>query len=124
MNKSVNHVNTMFSAIEQGDMDTFKACFTPDGVVWHNSDEIEQAIDDVCTGLAQLHAASTKLTYEDQRIVRADNLYFVQHVLTAPLKSGGMMRLPAMMRIETNGEGLITRLDEYFDSRATDCLMP
>lgn len=121
---ATDHVAAMFAAIQQGDMDALKACFTPGGVVWHNDDELEVGIDEVCANLGQLCAASGGITYEDQRTVRAGNLCFVQHVLTAQLHSGDSLRVPALMRVETDSEGLVARIDEYYDSRTTDCLKP
>ena len=117
------NITRMFAAIENGDMDTFKSCYTPDAVIWHNHDGVEQNIDECAAGLAFLCSATTNLAYQDQRIVRHGNLYFVEHILTAQIKSGGEFRLAAMMRLETNDDGQITRLNEYFDSRAIDCLM-
>ena len=118
----LDNIKRMFAAITQGDMDTFRSYYTPDAVVWHNHDEAEQNLDEVCQGLSHLVSISNWLRYDNQVIYPAGSEHFVQHVLVADLKSGGTLRLPAMMHIETDGNGLITRLEEYFDSRATDLL--
>ena len=115
-------IQKMYAAIEQGDMAAFKTCFTPDARVWHNDDETDQDIETVCKGLMYLHTVSTNIDYKERRLASMGNLHFVQHVLTADLKSGDKLHLPAMMRIETDDSGLIVRLEEYYDSRATDCL--
>ncbi len=46
---------------------------------------------------------------------------FLQHTLTA-LLTGSRLRLPDFMRVELSPDGLISRIDEYYDSRATDVL--
>ncbi len=123
MSASRDYVQEMFRAIEVGDMDTFKQCFTPDGVVWHNHDGLEQNIEDTSQSLAWLHGAMTDgLKYVDQTIARSGSQVFVKHVLKGHLASGKDFNLAAMMWIELNDSGLVTRLDEYFDSRALDVL--
>lgn len=117
-----DHVARMFAAVSQGDMTAFKACFAPGALIWHNDDEIEQDVEAVSALLGHLHASSRSVSYEEQRIVRSGNVLFVQHVLTAPLNSGGELRVPAMMRIELADGGRVARIEEYYDSRATDCL--
>lgn len=112
----------MFPAIEAGDMDALRACFAPGAVVWHNDDEKEASIDEVCANLGGLSEMTGGLVYVDQTITRAGNKTFSKHVLTANLPGGGKLRVPALMQIETNDEGLVTRIDEYYDSRTTDCL--
>ena len=122
MNSGVNHAAAMFPAIEAGNMDALRKCFAPGAVVWHNDDRKDADIDAVCQGLSGLCDASEWVRYENQEIVQTGNLYYSKHDLTAQLKSGERMLVPALMRIETNEDGLVTRIDEYYDSRATDCL--
>lgn len=122
VNLDVDYVGRMFRALEQADFDTFRSCFTDDAVVWHNDDLIERNMDEVCAILAGFRAESTDVQYEDQRIVGIGDVRFVQHVLAAKLRSGKQFRMPAMMRIALNGAGRISRIEEYYDSRATDCL--
>ena len=115
-------VTRMFDAITRGDVATLKACFEPDARIWHNDNEVESDVEQTCAALGYFCASSKNVSYEDQRIVRTGNLCFVQHVLTAELASGEAFRLPAMMRVEVNDQGLVRRIEEYYDSRATDCL--
>jgi ketosteroid isomerase-like protein len=121
-NNESDHVTRMFAAISRGDMPAFKACFAPGALIWHNDDEKEQDVDTVAALLGHLCASSTSVTYKEQRIVHCDDVLFVQHILTAPLKTGGELRLPAIMRIGLADDGRVARIEEYYDSRATDCL--
>ena len=115
---ATDYVARMFTAFEEGDMAALRGSFAPGAVVWHNHDEVEQNVDEVCEELGQFCEATTGLTFKDQRIVRQGNLCFVQHILVARLSSGAEFRLPAIMRIELNDGGLVKRIDEYFDGRA------
>jgi len=123
-NQQAEPIARMFAAISRGDMDEFRACFTANAKVWHADDELAKDLDTVCVGLSGLHAASKEdsVAYTEQRIAQCEDTFFVQHVLKAELMSGATLRLPAMMRIDTDGHGLITRIEEYYDSRATDIL--
>lgn len=115
-------VSRMLDAIEQGDTETLRSCFTADAQAWHNNDEIEQNVDDVIALISHLCAVSTSRTYKDRRIATVGSQAFIQHILTAELRSGRQLRMPAMMRLVINPEGLVERLEEYLDSRAVDCL--
>lgn len=115
-------IDMMFKAIEQGDMDSLRTCFTPDALIWHNFDGVDADVDTTVAILGGLCAASSSRSYEDRRRTTVGSLAFLQHTLTAELPSGDRLVLPAMMRVEVADNGLISRIDEYFDSRATDVL--
>ncbi|EIF42818.1 hypothetical protein DOK_12161 [gamma proteobacterium BDW918] len=122
----LDYVAEMFAAISKNNIQEFKACFSPGAVIWHCDDEIELDVDAVCGIMGGLHAASVRgsVAYREQRVVHAGQLCFVQHVLTSQLCAGGQLRVPAMMRIELDDAGLVARIEEYYDSRAIDCLKP
>jgi uncharacterized protein len=113
----------MLDAIEQNDLDTMRACFVPGAIVWHNNDEIEQDIETVIsTALKQLVAVSGSRAYEDRRVTIVGSQVFMQHTLIVTLRSGRQVRMPAMMRVEVNPDGQVARIEEYFDSRASDAI--
>lgn len=111
-----------FKAIEQGDMDRLAACFAPGALIWHNYDEKEQTVVQAAVALKGLHDASHRVAYTDQTLTQVGSLVFSKHVLNAELKKGGVLRLHALMQITIDDLGRITRIDEYFDSRAIDIL--
>jgi hypothetical protein len=115
-------VSKMLDAIEKGDMETFRTFHTPDALIWHCYDETEQDLETVIGALSHFCAISTDRAYEDRRVTIVGSQAFLQHTLTATLRSGRRFRLPAMMRVEISSDGLVKRLEEYADSRATDCL--
>jgi ketosteroid isomerase-like protein len=112
----------MFDAIEQGDMETVRRCYAPNALTWHNNDEIEQDVDAVIELLTYLCSASTSRAYQDRRLTTVGSQAFVQQTLTAELRSGRQLRMPAMMRVQLNADGLVERIEEYLDSRAVDAL--
>jgi hypothetical protein len=116
-------VTKMLDVIEQGDMETFRTYHTPDALIWHNFDETAQDLDTVIAALSHFCANSTDRAYEDRRVTIVGSQAFLQHTLTATLRSGHKLRLPAMMRVEISSDGLVKRLEEYVDSRAMDCLL-
>lgn len=115
-------VGRMLDAIERGDTRGLRDCFVPEALAWHNNDENDQDVDGVVALIDHLCAVSTSRTYEDRRMATVGSQAFIQHTLTAALRSGGQLRMPAMMRVVVNTNGLVERLEEYIDSRAVDCL--
>ena len=116
-------IGRMYSSLESGDFARFETCFTPDAKIWHNVDEQVLDMPVAQIQLEQLARGSNKVAYLERRAFQLGNMVFLQHVLTAALKSGAEMRLPAMMRVELSDDGLIAWIDEYFDSRGVDVAM-
>lgn len=115
-------IDKMYRSVEQGDMDALATCFTPDAAIWHNVDETDKSLATAAMALSHLCQSANRVSYENRKQMAVGNLRFVQHVITADLKSGKNMRLPGMMRIELSDDGLISRIEEYYDSRALDPL--
>ena len=109
-------IDTLLTAIEHGDLDRLRRCFAPGALTWHNNDEIEQDVNTVVAVLGGLCAASSSRRYTDRRITTVGSQAFLQHTLTAELHSGVRFRMPAMMRVEVDADGLVARIEEYFDS--------
>lgn len=112
------YVRRMFAAIERGDIEGMKACFTKDAIVWHNFDQVEQSLEESAEVQARTRTIINSVIYENVRINEVDNLCFAQFVVEVDFKSGKKMKVPAMMRVEGAPDGRIKRLDEYIDSGA------
>ena len=110
-------VDRMFGAIERGDIETVRSCFAAGALIWHNYDELEQDVDGVVALLGQLCAISTSRVYLDRRVTTVGSQAFLQHTLNAALRAGPQLRVPAMMRVHVNADGLVERIEEYVDSR-------
>jgi ketosteroid isomerase-like protein len=106
------------AAIEAADADAVRACYAPDAKIWHNTDKLEQTVDQNVKSVAWF---GRKLPDRRYRIVRREVLkdgFLQQHVLEATLPDGSAWSLSACVVVRME-DGLITRLDEYIDSAET-----
>jgi ketosteroid isomerase-like protein len=102
-------------AIQSGDVATVRACYAPDAKLWHNTDRVEQTVDQ---NMAVLDWFIKTLPDRNYRVVRRVALadgFLQQHVLEATLPDGTAWSMDACCVIKIEN-GLITRLDEYLDS--------
>lgn len=102
-------------AIQSGDTATVRACYAPDAKLWHNSDGIEQTVDQ---NMKVLDWFIRTLPDRNYRVVRREPLpdgFLQQHVLEATLPDGSKWAMDACVVVKIEN-GLITRLDEYLDS--------
>jgi uncharacterized protein len=102
-------------AIQSGDVETVRACYAPDAKLWHNTDGIEQTVDQ---NMKVLGWFIRKLPNRTYRILRREALsdgFMQQHVLEATLPDGTDFKMSACV-ITRVQNGVITRLDEYLDS--------
>lgn len=105
------------SAIERGDIAAVRACYAPDAKLWHNTDNIEQSVDDNMRVLEWYVRTLPDRRYRVLRREALDDGFLQQHVLEATLPDGTAWSMAAcvVVRIEA---GKIVRLDEYLDSAA------
>jgi uncharacterized protein len=103
-----------FSAIEAGDIEALRQMYADDATIWHNFDQLDQNVDDNLQVLAWMHRTIDGLRYTAIERVVLDDGFVQQHVLTGST-AGGMLELPAMMRV-TVSDGTVTRIEEYFDT--------
>lgn len=105
-----------FNAIEAGDIAAMRACFADDAAIWHNTDELVVTPDQTAQVLTGMVARIKEIAYADRRLTAFPGGFVQQHVLTGKrIHDDEPVRLPCAIvcRVE---QGLITRLDEYFDS--------
>lgn len=113
--------DTFVGAIQSGDVATVRACYAPDAKLWHNTDNIEQTVDE---NMKVLDWFIRTLPDRNYRIVRREALkdgFLQQHVLEATLPDGTKWKMDACCVIKVE-DGRITRLDEYMDSAAGKAL--
>ncbi len=104
-----------FTALEAGDIDTVRAIYAPDALIWHNDDLIDQSVEDNLKVLAGLHRAVSGLRYDVIRRAVVDDGVLQQHVLRGTLPDGSEVELHAAMYLQVR-DGHITRIEEYLDS--------
>lgn len=110
-----------FTAVTIGDVDALRTLYSPDAVIWHNDDRLEQTVPDNLRVLRWLTRVLDDFRYED---IRRDILpwgFAQQHVLRATLAGHGPLEVPAALFVRVV-DGRITRIDEYVDSAATVAL--
>lgn len=109
-------------AIEAGDIDTVRECYASDARIWHNSDGLEQTVDE---NLRVLKWMARTLPKRHYRVVRREALsdgFLQQHVLEGELPDGSLWTLDACVIVRAK-DGKIVRLDEYLDSAQVATLM-
>jgi ketosteroid isomerase-like protein len=104
-----------FAALEAGDTGTLREIYSPDALIWHNDDLLEQSVDDNLKVLAGLHKVVSGLRYDVVRRVPAKDGVLQQHVLRGTLPDGSPVELHAAMYLQVK-DGHVTRIEEYLDS--------
>ena len=102
-------------AIQSGDVATVRACYAPDAKLWHNTDNIEQTVEQ---NMKVLDWFIRTLPDRNYRVLRREALkdgFLQQHVLEATLPDGTPGKMSACVVVQMKN-GVITRLDEYLDS--------
>jgi uncharacterized protein len=108
-------VTRFFTALEAGDIDTVRAIYAPDALIWHNDDLVDQSVADNLKVLAGLHRTVSGLRYDIIRRAVLDDGVLQQHVLRGTLPDGTGVELHAAMYLQVR-DGHITRIEEYLDS--------
>lgn len=105
----------LFEAITSGDVDAIHDLYSPDAVIWHNFDGVEQTREENVSTLAWAIEHLGTMRYTHVRRTRTDTGFAQQHVLKATNRAGVEVEVPACLFVEVR-DGRITRLDEYIDS--------
>lgn len=103
--------------VQRGDAEAMRACYTQDGVIWHNTDGIEQTIDDNIKVLKWFVETLPDRRYTVLRREVIPDGFMQQHVLSATLPNGEPWKMDACVVVRLK-DGKIERLDEYIDSAA------
>ena len=105
----------LFDAIERGDIATVGAMFDPEVAVWHSGDDRDSD-----------HARSVKIidwfirttadrTYQILDLQLFAGGFVQQHILHATARTGASIAMRVCIVIKVGDDGLIRRVDEYFD---------
>jgi uncharacterized protein len=111
----VSVADDIFNAIEKGDVEGVRAVYAPDAVIWHNFDEVEQAVEDNLRVLGWMAGTFSERRYEVVFRKEWDDGFVQQHVLHLTKRDGTTIALPACI-VAKVADGKITRIDEYLDS--------
>jgi ketosteroid isomerase-like protein len=107
--------DTLFPAIERGDTAAIEALFDPDIAVWHAGDQRDNDRRRALRVIAWFIDTSTQRRYEilDRQFFGTG--FVQQHILHATGTNGAAMSLRVCIVIKVGENGLISRIDEYFD---------
>ena len=106
----------IFAAIEDGDPARVRACYAPDAVIWHNTDRVEQSVDENLRVLGWLIDTFPRRRYDEVHRHEWHIGFVQQHVLRLTKQDGTVVELPACIVAKVAEDGKITRIDEYLDS--------
>ena len=105
----------LFAAIEAGDADEVAALWDDDVLVWKSAEPEDQAKKRALRVIFWFMDTTTERRYEILDRQFFDGGFVQQHVLHAAGRNGGSISLRVCIVIKVGPNGLITRIDEYFD---------
>ncbi|WP_193043755.1 nuclear transport factor 2 family protein [Mycolicibacterium baixiangningiae] len=105
----------LFAAIERSDTAAVEALWAENVLVWHSGDRRD---NDRARALRVIfwfigHTADRRYEILDRR--RFGDGFVQQHILHATGTNGGSIAMRVCIVIVVGADGLITRIDEYFD---------
>ena len=105
----------LFDAITRGDIDAVSRMFSPEVAVWHSGDSRDSDHRRAVKIIDWFITATVDRRYEvlDRRFF--DGGFVQQHVLHARARGGETIAMRVCIVIVVGADGLITRIDEYFD---------
>ena len=102
-------------AVADNDVDALAALYAPGSVVWHSTDQVELKLEQVKDLVRAIRAVahctitvSATLTTEHGFVQTQENTY--------TFRDGTSTRFHAALVVTLDGEGRISRLEEYLDS--------
>ena len=111
----------LLAAITTTDVEALRRIYSPDVVIWHNFDQIEQVLDDNLKVMHWMGKRMPDMSYEDIRRQPTPTGYVQQHILRGTAPDGTKLAMPACL-VVTIVDERITRLDEYLDAAGAAAL--
>jgi ketosteroid isomerase-like protein len=108
----------LFAAIEEGDADAVGALWDDDVLVWKSAEPQEQVKKRALRVIFWFMDTTTERRYEILDRQYFDGGFVQQHVLHAKGRNGGSISIRVCIVIKVGANGLISRIDEYFDPAA------
>lgn len=111
----VSVADRLFDAIARSDIATVKQLFSDDVLVWHSGDTRDSAKERASRVIDWFINATTDRRYEIFDRQFFDGGFVQQHILHANGRNGRSIQMRVCIVIKVGTNGLITRIDEYFD---------
>lgn len=112
-----------FRAIETGDYDGVERLWADDVLVWHTGDAEDNDRARALRVIRWFLEVTTHRRYEVIERRFFDGGFVQQHVLHADGTAGSSIALRVCLVVVVGPDGLITRIDEYFDPAGLAPLM-
>jgi ketosteroid isomerase-like protein len=112
----------LFSAIEAGDVDTVAAMFSDDVTVWQLGDGKTRDKSRALRVIDWFVSATVDRHYDVLARQAFDGGFVQQHILHGAALDGTPYSMRVAIIIAVGTDGLITRVDEYFDPAALEPL--
>ncbi|MHC9293209.1 nuclear transport factor 2 family protein [Mycobacterium sp. LTG2003] len=109
--------NRLFEAIERSDRATIAGLWTDDVTVWHSGDPKDNKRARALRVIDWFIDATTERRYEVLDRQFFDGGFVQQHIVHATGRDGALIALRVCIVIKVGADGLINRIDEYFDPK-------
>lgn len=108
--------DTLFDAIERGDQEAVARMWSEDVLVWHSGDTRDNRRERALRVIAWFIRSTSERSYEilDRQFFGSGG-FVQQHILRATGHNGESIAMRVCIVIKVGTDGLITRIDEYFD---------
>jgi len=113
----------LFAAIEIGDADTVEKMWTDDVLVWKSAEPEDQVKARALRVIFWFMETTTERRYEILDRQFFDGGFVQQHILHATSRKGGSIAFQVCIVIKLGANGLITKIDEYFDPAELEPLL-
>jgi len=115
MTAALEIVGRLIAAIEAGDLEGVRACYSPDVTVWANFDQRNRDLESSMRVLSWLVENTRTRRYEVLRRIEIEGGVLQQHVLHGTAATTGKdYAMPACLVITIDGD-VISHVDEYLD---------
>ena len=105
----------LFDAIERADTANIERLWDDDVLVWHSGDHEDNDRPRALRVIYWFIKRTTERRYEILDRQLFDGGFVQQHILHANSRNGGSIALRVCIVIKLGANGLISRIDEYFD---------
>jgi ketosteroid isomerase-like protein len=113
----------LFAAIERGDADAVEKMWDDDVSVWKSAQPEEQDKTRALRVISWFMHTTTERRYEILDRQFFDGGFVQQHILHATSREGGSIALRVCIVIKVGANGLVTKIDEYFDPAELEPLL-
>jgi len=113
----------LFAAIESGDADTVEKMWDDDVLVWKSAEPEDQVKARALRVIFWFMETTTERRYEILDRQFFDGGFVQQHILHATSRKGGSIAFQVCIVIKLGANGLITKIDEYFDPAELEPLL-